>query len=250
MSDTTSLIKKFYEEAFQVFDGGNIAPEIEVQFYPYIGINHTIRLRKGKIYVRLAEICRTAPLDAQRALAFILVSKLRRKKVPPMAAGVYQSFVKSYEMQSKAVENRRANGRKIITSAHGNIFDLEEIFAQLNRTYFQNSIEKPTLSWSVRKTYRILGHHDSTHKTIIISKSLDDAKVPRFVVEYVVYHEMLHIFHPTTHRDGRRYNHTPQFRRDEKKFAFFREAESWIEQNAGALKRHVKNSNRKTVRDK
>jgi hypothetical protein len=55
-----------------------------------------------------------------------------------------------------------------------------------------------------------------------------------------MFHEMLHIFHPTTHRDGRRYNHTPQFRRDEKKFVYFKEAESWIEQNARRLKQNAK----------
>ena len=240
MSDNASPIKAFYEEAFQILKSGREMPEIEVAFYPYVGINHTIRLRNGKIYVRLAEICRDAPLAAQRALAFILVAKLLRKKVPPLAEEIYQSFVKSREMQSKAADNRRAKGRKIITSPRGEAYDLEEIFALINQTYFQNSIEKPTLSWSARKTYRILGHHDSAHRTIIISKSLDDAKIPRYVVEYVVFHEMLHIFHPTMYRDGRRYNHTPQFRRDEKKFAYFSEAEYWIERNARVLKRKVK----------
>jgi hypothetical protein len=214
------LIVKFYEEAFQALDRNREVPEIEVMFYPYIGINHTIRLRNSKVYVRLAEICENMPLDAQRALAFILVAKLLRKKVPPLAAKIYRSFIKSQDMQSAALENKRARGRKLISSPKGAIYNLEQIFADLNKTYFQNSIEKPTLSWSVKKTYRILGHHDSTHQTIIISKSLDDVKVPRYVVEYVVFHEMLHIFHPTMHRNGRRYNHTPQFRRDEKKFAF------------------------------
>jgi predicted metal-dependent hydrolase len=240
ISDNSSLIKKYYEEAFRVFDPKRETPEIEVRFYPYVGINHTIRLRDGKIYVRLAEICKHAPLETQRALAFILVAKLLRKKVPTLAAEIYRSFVKSHETQAKAVENKRQKGRKIITTAEGDVYDLEEIFAQLNKNYFQNSIEKPTLSWSARKTYRILGHHDAAHKTIIISKSLDDAKVPRYVVEYVVFHEMLHVFHPTQHRDGRRYNHTPQFRRDEKKFVYFKEAESWIEQNARRLKQNAK----------
>ncbi len=240
-----SKLTKFYEEAFQVLDAKREMPDIEVRFYPYVGINHTIRLRNGKIFVRLAEICETAPLETQRALAFILVAKLLRKKVPPLAAQVYHSFVKSREMQAKAVENKRSKGRKIITSPKGEIYNLEEIFARLNQTYFRNSIEKPTLSWSARETYRILGHHDSTHQAIIISKSLDDVKVPNYVVEYVVFHEMLHIFHPTTHRDGRRYNHTPQFRRDEKKFIRHKEAENWIEQNAGKLKRNVKEKSRK-----
>lgn len=235
-----SLIKRFYEEAFQTLDAKRDLPEIEVRFYPYIGINHTIRLRDGKIFVRLAEICQAAPAEAQRALAFILVAKLLRKKVSPLANDIYQSFIKSGEMQAKALESRRAKGRKIITSAKGDVYDLQEIFSRLNQTYFQDTIEKPTLSWSVRETYRILGHHDATHQTIIISKSLDDVKVPTFVVDYVVFHEMLHIFHPTLHRDGRRYNHTPQFRRDEKKFAYFNEAEDWIEQNAARIRRRVK----------
>jgi len=239
-----STLGKLYEEAFQTLDAKRAPPEIEVRFYPYVGINHTIRLRGGKIFVRLAEICQNAPLSVQRALAFILVAKLLRKKVSPLASQIYQSFVKSREMQAKAIENKLAKGRKIITSPKGEIYDLEEIFARLNKTYFQNVIEKPVLSWSARKTYRILGHHDSTHQAIIISKSLDDAKVPHYVVEFVVFHEMLHIFHPTTLRDGRRYNHTPQFRRDEKKFVRFAEAENWIDLNAGKLKRSAKKKSR------
>ncbi len=232
-------IVNFYVEAFQTFKTDGAVPAIEVSFYPYVGINHTIRVRQNKVFVRLAEISRSATLDVQRALAFILVAKLLRKKVPPPANAVYQTFVKSREIQTKAVANRRANGRKIISGAAGEIYDLEQIFARLNRVYFQDSIEKPVLSWSVKRTFRILGHHDAAHDTIIISKSLDDRKVPRYVVEFIVFHEMLHIFHPTIHRNGRRYNHTAAFRRDERKFVECERAESWITANAGKLKRSV-----------
>jgi hypothetical protein len=233
-------IKKFYEEAFQILGAKRDAPEIEVRFYPYIGINHTIRVRNGKVFVRIAEVCREMPPDAQRALAFILVAKLLRKKVPAQARTIYSNFIKTQEIQAKAVKNKRERGRKIITTSKGEVYDLDVIFERINLLYFQNSIPKPVLTWSSRKTFRILGHHDSTHETIVISKSLDGKKVPSFVVEYVVFHEMLHIHHPTTHRNGRRYNHTPAFRRDERKFAFFDEAEKWIESNVKNLKRNAK----------
>ena len=236
-------IQNFYCEAFQIFNPKREIPEITVEFYPYIGINNTIRVRNGKIFVRLAELCQTAPLEVQKALAFILTAKLLRKKVPLSASQIYRSFIKSQEMQSKARENKRANGRKVITTSTGKIYDLEEIFARINSIYFKNSIEKPTLTWSARKTFRILGHHDSTHETIVISKSLDDKRVPPYVVEFIVFHEMLHIHHPTLQRDGRHYNHTPQFRRDEKKFVHYETAESWIEQNAKKFK--VKNKKAK-----
>jgi hypothetical protein len=114
------------------------------------------------------------------------------------------------------------------------------MFARLNREYFREALEKPTLTWSARRTYRILGHHDSTHNTIVLSRSLDDRSVPRFVVEYVLFHEMLHIAHPAKHVNGRRYHHTPAFRRDERKFAYYEEAESWIERNVRKLKRKAK----------
>ena len=240
----TSPIRKFYEEAFQTLNRNEKTPEIAVEFYPYIGINHTIRVRSGKIFVRLAEICQNAPLNVQRALAFILTAKLLRRKVSPLANEIYREFIKSQEIQERAKENKRAKGRKILSGALGETYDLEKIFAEINAHYFQNQIPKTTLTWSPKKTFRILGHHDATHETIVISRSLDDKNVPRFVVEFVVFHEMLHIFHPTEQRDGRHYNHTPQFRRDEKKFVFYTEAENWIEENAGKLRAKVRKSKR------
>jgi hypothetical protein len=240
MTEQLNEIKTFYEEAFRTLDPKRPMPEIEARFYPYIGINHTIRVRSGKVFVRIAEICRAMPDESQRALAYILVSKLLRKKVPPTARELYTNFIKTEEIREQAVENKRSRGRKIITSARGEYFDLDEIFDKLNAEYFRRSLPKPVLSWSSRKTYRILGHHDSTHETIIVSRSLDDRKVPEFVVEYVVFHEMLHIFHPTIHQNGRRYNHTPAFRRNERKFSHYEEAESWIERNVKHLKKKAK----------
>lgn len=240
MTENLSQIKNFYEEAFQTLDARRKPEEIEVRFYPYIGINHTIRVRSGKVFVRIAEICEAMPPNAQKALAYILVAKLLRKKVPPAARRIYSDFIKTEEIRDKATENKRRRGRKIISPALGDFYDLDEIFDLLNETYFRKTLPKPVLSWSARKTFRILGHHDSAHETVVISKSLDDRKVPRYVVEFVVFHEMLHIFHPTIHQNGRRYNHTPEFRRNERKFRYFEEAESWIERNVKVLKRRAK----------
>lgn len=245
LPDNTSLIQTFYEEAFRFYDGKNEVPPISVEFYPYVGLNQTIRRREGKIFVRLATLCLDAPLNFQRALAFILTAKILRKKVSPAANEVYQNYIKSRDIQQKAQENKKTKGRKIVSTPIGEVYNLTEIFLRLNAIYFQSSIKKPILTWSARQTYRILGHHDATHETIVISKSLDDAKVPLYVVEFVVFHEMLHIYHPTAHRNGRRYNHTPQFRRDEKKFAFYEQSEKWIEENARKLKTRSKRANAK-----
>jgi len=238
--ETIDRITELYREALNYYTPKRTQPEIEVRFYPYVGINHTIRIRDGKIFVRIGEICREMPLMPHKGLAYILVGKLMQKRQPKGARDIYSAYIKSKEVRDKASESKRTRGRKVVTTSKGVVCDLDEIFASLNAQYFADTIEKPVLTWSANKTYRILGHHDATHGHIAISRSLDAPSVPKYVVEYVVYHEMLHIHHPTIHSGGRRYNHTAAFRRDERKFAHFEEAERWIERNVRKLKRDAK----------
>jgi len=240
LTNEIDQIRVFYEQAFRHFDPKRKTPAIHISFYPYIGINHTIRIRGGEIFVRVGEICREMPLASHCGLAYILTGKLLRKKIPAGARKVYSAYIKSDAIRERAAENKRTLGRKVVTTSKGRVYDLDEVFAALNREYFRGRIPKPALTWSAKKTYRILGHHDATHDHVAISKSLDSATVPNYVVEYVVFHEMLHIAHPTRHINGRRYNHTPAFKRDEQKFIYFEEAERWIERNVRRLKKEAK----------
>ncbi len=237
MEETLVSLRDFYQNAFELLDDRKRTPEIDVSFYPYININHTIRVRGGRVYVRLAEICRDMPAIAHQALSYILVAKLLGKRVPPEARRIYTEYTRTPEMRERAAVSKKSRGRKQVTSPTGNVYDLDQMFDELNGQYFQGRLSKPGLSWSQRRTFRILGHYDSVHHTIIISCSLDEASVPEFVVRFVMYHEMLHIFHPTKHSNGRRYNHTPEFRRDERRFELFDAAEDWIEKNIHSIKR-------------
>lgn len=237
---STNEIRKLYADAFGIYDKERKTPEIEVSFYPYVGINHTIRIRQSRVFVRVGEICRDMPLEAHRGLARILVAKLYGRRPPKRANKVYGDYIKTPEIRKKASESKRTLGRKMVTSAQGDTYDLERIFDLLNRQYFNSKLPKPTLTWSSRKTYRILGHHDAAHNTIVVSRSLDAESAPRFVVEYIVFHEMLHVAHPTKHVNGRRYNHTAAFKRDEQKFEFYTEAEKWIERNVRRLEKEAK----------
>ncbi len=233
-------IEIYYKEAFSYFDAKIKTPDVKVEFYPYVNINSRIKSNDGTVYVRIAELLNNAPIEIHKALAHILVAKLLRRKVPKNARKKYREFVSNENFQVKAIANKRKKGRKIITTAKGDIYNLEKNFGQLNLIYLQNKIPTPTLSWSQRKTYRRLGHHDPIHDTIIISRSLDDENVPKYVVEYIVYHEMLHIKHPVKTRNGRRCIHGPIFKRDEEKFLYFEKAEKWINENALKIERSIK----------
>jgi len=233
-------IREFYAEAFEKWAGDYSVPDIDVTFYPYVGLNQTIRVRDGRVLVRISDMCRDMPAEPHRALAYILVAKLLRKRVPPRADEIYSDYISTKEMRDRSHDRKRSHGRKVVSGAKGDFFDLDEIFDNLNFWYFKGQLAKPVLTWSAKKTYRILGHHDATHDTIVVSRSLDSADTPRYVVEYIVFHEMLHIHHPTVHHNGRRYNHTPAFRRDERRFPYYQQAEDWIERSVRKLKRRAK----------
>ena len=75
---------------------------------------------------------------------------------------------------------------------------------------------------------RSLGHYDPAHNAIIISKVFDQAQVPRVAMEYIVYHEMLHLKHPVKMRGVRRSVHGSEFREDEKAFPQLDEARLFL----------------------
>ena len=204
-------------------------PQVDVRFYPYVGVANRMRIRSGRAYVRLSDILIDAPDEVLRALAFILVSKILSKKPHKTWEKLYQDYICSPELLRKAEIARRDRGHKKLSSARGYCFDLDRTFRRLNRQYFDNMLEKPVLSWSQRRTRKILGHHDPIHDTIIISKSLDAPDVPEWLVEFVLYHEMLHIKHTARVIDGRRYHHTRAFRQDERRFPLYDEAQTWLE---------------------
>jgi len=87
----------------------------------------------------------------------------------------------------------------------------------------------PTLSWSKTRATHRFGHWDADHNAVVVSQALDDSKVPEFVLDYVLYHELLHILHPVRLGSGtKRIVHSAAFKRDEKKFPRWREGEAWL----------------------
>src|ERR1700730_735704 len=223
-----SDLNKLFADAFQHLGGQRPIPPIEVRFYPYAGLHHTIRLRSGRLYVRLSDICKDSSSKIHRALAFILVAKLLSKRTPVAHEREYREYTSRPEVQRASDLARRGRGRKMVSSPQGRVYDLDRMFARLNRRYFQSELEKPTITWSQRRTRRILGHHDRVYATITISKSLDSLDVPEWFVEYIVYHEMLHIKHPARLVKGRRYYHTGAFRADERRFVYYDDAQRWL----------------------
>lgn len=119
----------------------------------------------------------------------------------------------------------------------GNHHDLLEIYNAINLLYFDGKI-KARISWGHRLRYPPRHHKkfnmgvcDTATRLITIHRALDRAWVPRFIVEYTVFHEILHLKYPPRQKNGRNDFHYKEFRDAEKKFAKYTEAEKWEKNN-------------------
>jgi hypothetical protein len=203
-------------------------PPIHVRFYAFVSINNTIRLRQGELFVRLSDLLEGAPEPVLHAIAHILLAKLYRKPVDRAQSARYRRYVASHDISAKARLVRQIRGRKQIQSASGHHYHLDEIFEELNRRFFHGLMGRPQLTWSRDHARNRLGHYDPAHNAIVISRVFDHPRVPRFVVEYIVFHEMLHLKHPVKLRGSRRCVHSREFMAEERVFPDLVEAQRFL----------------------
>ena len=191
-------------------------PEIEVRFFKFANINNTVRLRDDRLLFRISDLLEGAPDSVLHAIAHILIAKIYRKPIETVHDTRYRRYVGSRAMTEKAHLLRQMRGRKRIESPVGNVYHLDQIFDELNTKFFHGLLARPDMTWSQNEARHLLGHFDPAHNAIVVSRVFDDVRVPRFVVEYIVYHEMLHLLFPVTHRNGRRCVHSKEFQEREK----------------------------------
>jgi predicted metal-dependent hydrolase len=111
--------------------------------------------------------------------------------------------------------------------SRGRTADLEEIFNQLNEQFFDGQISVEAVHWSSRRAYRRLGGYRSDQKRIVISRLLDHPRVPRYFLEFVLYHEMLHVLLPGATGNGRTRHHHSRFRAMEQAFPHYERAKQF-----------------------
>ena len=225
--DNTELTGIFNDACIEVY-GRKIY--VEARFYKYSTIKSTIRKKGDMLAVKVSDILDDAPLNVIESLAIILFSKMRRRPVEKSISNIYRSWINSEYVLKKSLEYRKERVNNVKINPIGNTYNLIECFESLNNIYFKGILSRPKLTWSAVKTYRKLGHYDPSRHLISISRTLDSIKVPKFVLDYVLYHEMLHIIHDSKYTGKSQVVHHRKFRDDEKGFARFNDAKRWISQ--------------------
>jgi predicted metal-dependent hydrolase len=203
-------------------------PEFRIEFYPFANVNNTIRVREARVHARISDLLEGAPDNILEAIAHILLAKIYRKPIAPLHSTRYRRYVSSHDISTKAQLVRQLRGRKRIDSAQGEVYDLHQIFEELNRRFFHSLLARPRMTWSQSHARRSLAHYDPAHNAIVVSRAFDHQRVPRYAVEYIVYHEMLHLKHPVKLRGSRRCVHGAAFQAEERLFPEFERAKAFL----------------------
>ena len=204
-------------------------PHFQVEFYPYANLMHTIRLKEDWAHVRLSDLVRRAPMTVLEATAAILLARLYRRRAPQELLKAYRSYASAQGTRRRLDGVRRKRGRRLVASPQGKEHDLEGMFSALNRSYFDGTLHRPRLGWSRRPWRAQLGCFDPALDQIVINVRLDRESVPGYVVEYVLFHEMLHVKHPLRVARCGLEAHSREFRKEEQKFHAYRSARRYLD---------------------
>jgi hypothetical protein len=209
-------------------------PRFRVEFYPYASLVLTIRRREDAVYVRFSDLLERAPLAVLEGAAALLLSRVYRRRAPRALVDPYLSYARSDRTRGRISRMRSGRVRLASTGPRGRHFDLEQMFEQLNRKYFSGSLRRPHIGWSARSWRRQFGCYDPGPNQILLNRRMDHPGVPQVAVEYVLYHEMLHVKHPTRRSGCSLVSHSSEFRAEEKRFAGFERARKILDKLAAA----------------
>ncbi len=216
MNLAEEAFNKLYPEKEQVYD---MSVKYNNKFNPY---NANVKIREKSLRFNLSKKWKTISKEIQIGLIQSLLLKIFKDKKNTTNIDLYNIFMK-----------------KVHISVLKTKIDpvLEESFNRVNEKYFYGLIEKPNLIWG-NNSIRKLGSYGYGSDTITISKILEN--VDETILDYVMYHEVLHKKHKFMSKNGRNYHHTPLFKKKEKEF----EDSEEIERN---LRRILKQSSRKRL---
>lgn len=118
----------------------------------------------------------------------------------------------------------------------GKVYDLKDIYDSLNGEYFNRKLDL-SITWFGRYNQKnrsrvTFGLYHEPLKLIKIHRMLDNKCFPDYVVNYVVYHEMVHHVCPSyIDEKGIHRIHSKAFKEKEARFREYGKAQQWIKSN-------------------
>lgn len=199
-----------------------------VEYHPYAELKHTWRERRGTLYFRISDYMDKSAEDVIEALAWYLLCRAYCKPCPVGMAEKYLDHARSRTLWEPKRQVFIGRARNLSFRPVGTYRDLGSVFDYVNAGYFDGRIRRPDLAWTKESPSSRLGFYFEALDLMGANRVLDSDRVPRYVLEFVVYHELLHGVLNSKGTPIRRVHHTKEFRELERQFSMYSEAERWL----------------------
>ena len=203
------IIKQAFKE---LYPDKELDKEVSIKysgkFKPY---NANLKHSPAKLQFNLSKDWKTVSREIQIGLIQSLLVKVYKGTPTTGYRDLYTSFIKN--LPKYAVKTRSDP-------------ILDQSFNRVNEKYFNSLLETSNLVWGSRSSSK-LGTYEYQTDTIIISSIFKTSNPD--LLDYIMYHEMLHKKHKFQTKNGKSYHHTKRFRIDEKKFERWNQIEKEID---------------------
>ncbi|MFH1211864.1 MAG: hypothetical protein V1659_02955 [Candidatus Woesearchaeota archaeon] len=197
MQENNSLAQKAFAE---LFPGRNEEREIILKYSGKLkDYNALMRYSHGFIEFTLSNKWLDVSDEIQFGLVQSLLLRLFKEKKETFYIDLYNKFLKKVPSYSIPTKSDPV---------------LEQSFVRVNEQYFSGMLEKTNLVWG-GESFSKLGSYEYGSDTIIISSIF---RSDYELLDYVMYHEMLHKKHSFQVKNGKGRYHTADFRTDEHKW--------------------------------
>ena len=163
------------------------------------GYNANIKLYNNILEARLSKKWFTISREIQMGLIQSLLIRLFKEKKRTTNIDLYHNFIKNVHIAIPKI-----NSHPLLVGS----------FSRVNKKYFSELIEQPNLEFN--KSVNKLGSYEYGSDTITISKYLKE--YPNDILDYVMYHEMLHKKFKFNNTGIKTKHHSKKFKEEERKF--------------------------------
>jgi hypothetical protein len=199
--------------------------DIAAEFAPYKEFKSTWRRSGRSVRFQISDYLGGADREVLEDFAVSLYERVSRGARRSIYTPRLTSWLMSREFLSRNQPLYLERSRNLSLDHCGKAYDLQEAYLSLRDQGLVRNCPDAVFNWTVRGNRMRVGYCSVLMQVIAVSSILDNAAVPSFVSEYVLYHEILHI------QDGLRpdrRHHDKEFHERERQHPRWRESEEWL----------------------
>jgi hypothetical protein len=197
---------------FELFPEKKLSKAMNIKYSrAFNAYNSNVRYTALSMTFRLSYDWKKVSDEIKMGLIQSLLLKVYREKKKTINIDLYENFIRNIGDYSEVTQTDPL---------------LDESFARVNDKYFNGFLPKPNLRWG-GNSFSKLGTYEYGSNTVTISSifkdegskgKAEDEKLQE-LLDYIMYHELLHKKHKFKSTNGKNYHHTRKFREQEKAFS-------------------------------